>query len=155
MFEYGSGASTVWLAKRAASVISIDHDAEWIAFSAPRLDEHGNATVRHVPADAARQGDEWLSGKAGYAETTFADYVRAIDAEEGAFDVIVIDGRARAACLRHAAGRLAEGGLIVFDNSHRTRYREAIARSRFDEAIYRGLVPSLPHPDQTSLLTRP
>src|SRR3954469_21096963 len=27
VFEYGSGASTVWLARRAAHVVSIEHDA--------------------------------------------------------------------------------------------------------------------------------
>jgi SAM-dependent methyltransferase len=153
VFEYGSGASTVWLAKRAGSVISIDHDAPWVEFSAPRLAELGNARVELVPADARPDADpRFLSGKPGYRGKTFRAYVEAIDAHEGLFDLIVIDGRARAACLAQAIDRLAPGGLIVFDNSHRARYRKAIAESGLRAEVLRGLVPSLPAPDQTTLL---
>jgi precorrin-6B methylase 2 len=155
VFEWGSGASTVWLAKRAGSVVSIDHDAPWVEFSAPRLAEQGNARVELVPADAQPDPDpRFLSGKAGYAGQTFRAYVEAIDRHEGRFDLIVIDGRARAACLDKAVERLARGGLIVFDNSHRARYRKAIAASGLRAKVTRGLVPSLPLPDQTTLLRR-
>ena len=155
VFEWGSGASTVWLAKRAGSVVSIDHDAPWVEFSAPRLAEQGNARVELVPADARPDPDpRFLSGKPGYAGQTFRAYVDAIDRQEGLFDLIVVDGRARAACLEKAVRRLAQGGLIVFDNSHRSRYRKAIAASGLHAEVTRGLVPSLPLPDQTTLLTR-
>ena len=155
VFEWGSGASTVWLAKRAGSVVSIDHDAPWVEFSAPRLAEQGNAQVELVPADARPDPDpRFLSGKPGYAGQTFRAYVDAIERHEGLFDLIVIDGRARATCLEKAVGRLAQGGLIVFDNSHRSRYRKAIAASGLHAEVTRGLVPSLPLPDQTTLLTR-
>ena len=155
VFEWGSGASTVWLAKRASSVVSIDHDAPWVEFSAPRLAEQGNASVELVPADARPDSNpRFVSGKPGYAGQTFRAYVDAIDGHDGLFDLIVIDGRARAACLEKAVGRLAQGGLIVFDNSHRSRYRKAIAASGLRAEVTRGLVPSLPLPDQTTLLTR-
>lgn len=155
VFEWGSGASTVWLAKRAASVISIDHDAPWVEFSAPRLAELGNATVELAPADTLPDADlRYLSGKPGYKGVTFRHYVEAIDRHEGRFDLIVIDGRARTACLAAAIGRLAPGGMIVFDNSHRARYRKAIAQSGLRAEVTRGLVPSLPLPDQTTLLRR-
>jgi SAM-dependent methyltransferase len=155
VFEYGSGASTVWLAKRAGSIISIDHDAPWVAFSAPRLAELGNARVELVPADVTPDADaRFVSGKPGYEGKSFRAYVEAIDAQPGQFDLIVIDGRARGACLAQAAGRLAPGGMIVFDNSHRPRYRQAIAQSGLRAEVTRGLVPSLPLPDQTTLLVR-
>lgn len=155
VFEYGSGASTVWLAKRTAEVISVDHDAGWIEFSRPRLAELGNARVELVPADAQPVSDHrYHSGKAGYRGQSFKAYAKAIDRHPGSFDLIVIDGRARAACLMQAQGRLAEGGMIVFDNSHRHRYREAIAASGLEAQVTRGLVPSLPLPDETTLLRR-
>lgn len=155
VFEWGSGASTVWLAKRAGNVTSIDHDAPWVEFSAPRLAEQDNATVELVPADAQPDPDQrFLSGKPGYAGQTFRAYVEAIERQEGRFDLIVIDGRARAACLDRAIERLARGGVIVFDNSHRARYRKAIADSGLRAKVTRGLVPSLPLPDQTTLLRR-
>ena len=155
VFEYGSGASTVWLAKRAREVISVEHDADWIEFSRPRLAELGNASIAHVPADPQPVSDQrYHSGKAGYRGQSFKAYVETIDSHSGAFDLIVVDGRARGACLMQAVGRLAEEGMIVFDNSCRARYREAIAASGLEARVTRGLVPSLPIPDETTLLRK-
>ncbi|MDG2004820.1 MAG: class I SAM-dependent methyltransferase [Novosphingobium sp.] len=153
VFEYGSGASTVWLAKRAASVVSVDHDAGWIDFSRPRLAELGNATVELAPADPQPVSDQrYHSGKSGYRGQSFQSYVEAIDRHPGKFDLIIVDGRARAACLMQSIDRLADDGMIVFDNSHRGRYRKAIAASGLEAKVTRGLVPSLPLPDETTLL---
>lgn len=44
--------------------------------------------------------------------------------------------------------------MIVFDNSRRRRYRRAIEATPVDERRYFGLTPTLPYPDQTSLLRR-
>ncbi len=155
VFEYGSGASTVWLAKRAGSVNSVDHDAGWIDFSRPRLSELGNATVELVGADTVPDADpHYHSGKSGYRGTSFRTYVHSIDRSEGQFDLIVVDGRARSACLAKAVSRLADDGMIVFDNSHRARYRKAIGECGLETTVTRGLVPSLPVPDQTTLLRR-
>ena len=46
VFEYGCGNSTYWWAERAASVISIEHDPEWYARTAPNLPPH--CTLKHV-----------------------------------------------------------------------------------------------------------
>lgn len=155
VFEYGSGASTVWLAKRAQEVVSVDHDAGWIDFSRPRLAELGNAKVDLVPADPQPVSDHrYHSGKSGYRGQSFKTYVEAIDRWPGTFDLIVVDGRARAACLMKAVERLADDGMIIFDNSHRRRYRRAIAASGLEARVTRGLVPSLPLPDETTLLRR-
>lgn len=93
------------------------------------------------------------SAKEGHAGLDFADYVTMIDKIDGSFDVIVIDGRAREACLVAAVPRLASGGIVVFDNSRRRRYRRAIAQSGLAERKLRGLTPTLPYPEQTSVLS--
>jgi predicted O-methyltransferase YrrM len=153
VFEYGSGASTIWLARRAGQVMSVEHDAGFARHMETVLREHPNASVRVV--EPSRQPHPVVaSGKSGHGGLDFTSYVRAIDDVAGDFDLIVIDGRARAACLEVAVDRLAHDGLIVFDNSRRRRYRRAITRSGLDERILRGLTPSLPYPEQTSLLSR-
>ncbi|MCB0977865.1 MAG: class I SAM-dependent methyltransferase [Acidimicrobiales bacterium] len=154
VFEWGSGASTIWLAARADEITSVEHHPDFAAIIGPRLAEHLNVTFRHVPAMAST-APAIGSRKPGSEGLDFTDYVHAIDALEGAFDLIVIDGRAREACLTVAERRLAEDGLIVFDNSHRKRYREAIASSGLTERAFGGLTPTLPYPDRTSLLTHP
>lgn len=153
VLEYGSGASTVWLSRRAAQVHSIEHDAAFARDLGPTLAQHANIDVRVVPP-VARPHPVVPSGKEGCAGLDFEAYVRAIDDVPGRFDLVVIDGRAREACLEAALARVADDGLVVFDNSARRRYRPAIRRSGLEEQALRGLTPSLPYPEQTSLLRR-
>ncbi len=154
VFEYGSGASTIWLGRRAGHVVSVDHDAPWhdivkrFAAAMPQI------ALRMVPPDAVPDADpRYRSEKPGWRDRSFRAYVHAIDDEPGDFDMIVIDGRNRAACLEHSKDRLAPGGMIVFDNSSRSRYRAAIAGSGLHRAETRGLTACLPYPDATTLLT--
>ena len=151
VFEWGSGASTLWLAARAGTVHSVEHHAGWAAQLAPRLPS--NADLRVVePAESV--SPLVPSAKPGHAGLDFADYVAAVDDVPGTFDVVVIDGRAREACLARAVDRLAPDGLIVFDNVDRRRYLEAIATvdDRLAVTMTRGLTPALPYPTRTALL---
>ncbi len=152
VFEYGSGASTLWLADRADEVISIEHHAGFAGVMQPALAARTEVSYRLI--EPRRTSTPSIgSAKPGHQGLDFADYVAAIGAEPGTFDLIVIDGRAREACLAVAPARLAPGGVIVFDNSHRSRYRRAIGSSPVRERRLPGLTPTLPYPDQTSLLT--
>ena len=154
VFEYGSGASTVWLARRAGEVHSVEHHRAFAELMHTELVDHPNASVRVVEAVPSAR-PVVSSQKEGHEGLDFAEYVAAIDEVAGAFDLVVIDGRAREACLAAAAGRIAHDGLIVLDNSRRRRYRAAIARSGLEERVLSGLTPTLPYPEQTSLLTPP
>lgn len=151
VFEYGSGASTIWLARRAALVTSIEHDRPWHGVVSKRLAGHKNATAKLIEADAEPVSG-YLSEKPGWQGRSFQRYASAIDSEPGEFDLIVIDGRARGACLGHAIEKLAPDGMILFDNSARSRYRTAIAASGLKAQTYRGLTACLPYPDETTLL---
>lgn len=153
VFEYGSGASTIWLARRSGSVISIEHDRDWHGVVSQQLCSFPNATLRLIEPDPEPQAG-YLSEKGNWAGRSFREYVSAIDQEPGQFDLIVIDGRARSACLRHSSNRLAPGGVIVFDNSNRARYRSAINASGLSARRVRGLAACLPYPDETSMLRR-
>lgn len=155
VFEYGSGASTIWLSRRADEVHSVEHHrgfGEMMQCELADPQEYAAVSLRivePVPSEQPVVG----SGKEGHQGLDFAAYVAAIDGVTGDFDLIVIDGRAREACLERARERLAPGGIIVFDNSRRRRYRTAIAASGMRERIFRGLTPTLPYPEQTSVLT--
>jgi len=152
VFEYGSGASTIWLARRAASVVSIEHDRVWHEEVSKRLEAYPNARLKLVEADP-EPVTGYVSDKPGWQGRSFRQYASAIDDEAGEFDLIVIDGRARAACLAHAHNRLAPGGMILFDNSGRDRYRTAISASGLSARTFRGATACLPYPDETSLLS--
>lgn len=151
VFEWGSGASTVWLGRRAAQVTSVEHDAEWADTMSAVLP--ANATLRVV--EPVRRAGGIGSRKPGFAGLDFTDYVAAIDEVEGGFDLIVIDGRAREACLARAVDRLLPGGLIVLDNVDRERYRRAVTAhgDRLVTEWTRGRTPTLPYPTRTALIT--
>lgn len=158
VFEYGSGASTVWLAKRAGTVVSVEHDAGWHSLVQTRLAMANSATnLSHILIEPlkvqAKTDSRYLSVKPGHSGLSFEDYAKSILDQDEAFDLIVIDGRARGACLEHAVSRLKPDGLIVFDNSKRKRYRQSIAASGLAVRHLAGLTPSLPYPDETTLLT--
>jgi hypothetical protein len=140
VFEYGSGASTVWLARRAASITSLEHDADWAGKLRARLTEHGNVELRTAGYDPLGAGDD-------------QPYVRAID-NSGVYDLIVVDGRLRVDCLRAAIGHVARDGIILFDDSGRRRYRAGIEQSGLTEKHYYGLSYCVPYPDHTSILSK-
>ena len=156
VLEWGSGASTVWLSRRAGSVVSIEHDGHWAARTARALAARGtgNVELRLVEPTRLVPPAGVPSAKPGFEGLDFERYADAVDAVPGELDLVVIDGRAREACLVRAIDRLAAGGLIVFDNVDRERYRTAIEAlgTRLDVAWTRGITPALPYPTRTALI---
>jgi predicted O-methyltransferase YrrM len=112
--EWGSGRSTVWMATRAATLVSIEHDREWSDRVTSQVADLPSATVRLVDAaDADR-----------YANPPDVDAV----------DLALVDGIHRGACALTAIERVVPGGIIVVDNVE----RYLPSRSRAPEAIGNG-----------------
>lgn len=155
-FEWGSGASTIWLARRLSTVRSVEHHRGFGEMMIERIDEHPNATITIVePVASDRPAVPSL--KEGQRGMDFADYVAQIDrltSDGELYDLIVVDGRAREACLAAGLRHLAPDGIVVFDNSWRIRYRRAIKALAVNERIFRGMTPTTPYPEQTSLITK-
>ena len=115
-FEWGSGWSTIWLGVRCANVVSVEHDAEWHATAAQRLQEYGLGNVKlfHIPKE---------QGASEYAD--YADAILAYPDEH--FHLICVDGRNRAGCIRNAMVKLARpGGMMVVDDYPRAQYQPAL-----------------------------
>jgi precorrin-6B methylase 2 len=112
-FEYGSGGSTIFLAKRVRSVCSVEDNPTWFDLVSRRLEARAftNVTMKLHPFD--------VQNPAGFEAS---DYLRAIPDE--AFDVIVIDGseqwtQVRPTCFSYVESRVKPGGIIVLDDSWR------------------------------------
>lgn len=151
VFEYGSGASTAWLARRADEVTTVEHDAGFGAYLASLLDPAWRVDLRvvePVPSTAPVAP----SRRAGHQGLDFDHYVHAIDDVPGSFDLVVVDGRARVACARHALPRLRPDGLLVLDNANRTEYASVVDDPSLDVRVLRGATPCLPYPTSTALL---
>lgn len=148
-FEWGSGASTLWLEKRVDQLVSIEHDLDF----AHQVEQLVNERTEVVPVEAVRSNQPRIGSlRAGHENLDFEDYVHAIDSHAGSFDLICIDGRARVECLEVAIPRLAPKGIIVFDNSERKRYRSGIEQPGLAVETFRGLAPALPTLSSTSII---
>jgi precorrin-6B methylase 2 len=123
LFEYGSGASTRFWAKRVRQVISCEHDETWYARIGADLPD--NAHVFYQKLDEE-------------------NYARAISAQDGEFDVVVVDGRLRPMCVRHSVTKLTDRGVIVLDDTHRPTLKEAVEFMRdqgYRQLTISGLKP--------------
>ena len=139
VFEYGSGASTAWLARRCSELISVEHDAGWRDGLIEQLGDFPHCRIDYRPLDS----------EAG------PTYSQAIADAGGTFDLIIVDGRLRTQCLEAAIGYLAPDGIILFDDSGRQRYRGGIETSGLAESHHFGRSYCVPYPDHSSILRRP
>lgn len=145
-FEWGSGGSTLFLSRRVSEVVSVEHDPTWYAVVAERLRAAGlsNCQYQLIPPSPARaEGTPFGSGQRGCTHLDFEAYVRAIERHpDGYFDLVMIDGRARIACLNAAWSKVRVGGLILLDNSNYDRYQpHLVSPSGFDRTDIAGVSP--------------
>ena len=113
VFEYGSGGSTMFFARRVASVVSVEDNPEWFNRVKQRITQEKiiNVSLNLCPFN--------FKDPAGF-ETS--DYLRALSGERP--DVIVVDGseewtQVRPICFRLAEGVIRPGGIIIVDDSWR------------------------------------
>lgn len=97
VFEYGSGYSTPWLAKRAGTLISVEDWPEWYERIKPILP--GNAEL--ILFDTS--------------DDTYDAYIAKIN-DYDPFDLVIVDGKMRAQCAATAACRLKKGGILLWDD---------------------------------------
>ncbi len=130
VFEFGSGGSTLYFAERTAEVFSVEHDPEWHAAVCAALAEAQlkNCQLRLIEATPARPGapDLYTAERKPALGTRFESYARAIDAHpEAAFDLVIVDGWARLACIQHALPKIKPGGYLLLDNSEWPEFQSA------------------------------
>lgn len=157
-FEYGSGASTVWLARRCHEVTSIEHHPDWADRVRRLLADHhlDNATVHTVPAPPSHEPGIASTAPTGRGRD-FTDYVAALEQHPGPWDVVTVDGRARGECLMLALEHVADDGMVLLDDAQRSRYQPWLDKAtamgwRIDRNRGSGPCSMLLHRD-TAMLT--
>jgi SAM-dependent methyltransferase len=125
VFEFGSGGSTLYFARRVASVVAVEHDPAWAHTVTAAIPAEANAVVVLEAPEPVRDGvpvDPHYQSEA-IPERSFERYARSIERfPDGSFDLVVIDGRARCGCARHALAKVRPGGHILLDNAERSVY---------------------------------
>jgi hypothetical protein len=120
MLAWGAGDSTPWFADHLptdARLVSIEHDAASHARAAAHLAGRADVDLRLRPPSAPLPR---LDTRAEEQTLPLSAYLRAASGER--FDVIVIAGPARAACLGIAQDLLAPGGVVCLHDGQRSWY---------------------------------
>ena len=137
LFEYGSGYSTFFYARKVRTVISVEYDEQWYRIVKSQMPANVELIFREKDVDG--------------------DYCRVIGATGEQFDVVVVDGRDRVNCVKQAMPALSPRGVILLDDSQRDEYREGIefARAKGFRALdLEGLKATGNGIDRTTVLYR-
>jgi hypothetical protein len=112
VFEWGSGGSTIYLCTKVDSIVSVENTKEWFESISRQLLGRGNVDLNMISHEGNCCFDSvncFGSGSKLFRGKCFEKYVKKID-EYGMFDFIIVDGRARVACLRRALDNVNVGG---------------------------------------------
>ncbi len=157
VFEYGSGGSTVYFSRRAATVVSVEHDRSWHVAVSDVLVRAGraNCALLLMPPEPLPANTETAYRSAAWPGWSFERYVRTIDVyPNGTFDLVFIDGRARAACIPHALPKICPGGHLMVDNTDRPQDHGAFTRlAHLPRQDFVGFLPGVLDLGQTSVWT--
>lgn len=137
VFEYGGGNSTLYFGDRVRDVTTVEHNPEWHAYLKSKARENCRVLFQELEYDGA--------------------YCRTAAATGKRFDIIVVDGRDRVNCARHALSALSERGVIIFDDFERERYQETkvlLAAAGFRQLNFWGMKPGLLDGANTALFYR-
>lgn len=134
VFEYGSGMSTLYWARAARHVVSVEDDERWYQTIATQAPTNSRILL----------------------ETDLANFPEALRRTGETFDVIVVDGpargRTRLKCCRVALEALRPGGLIILDNSDWLPESARLLRDNgLLEVDMTGFAPICGHVQTTSL----
>lgn len=166
VFEWGSGQSTLFFYDIGVSwLFSVEHDKEWFDKTNKELLKHNTIHIAYnlIPYETGTIGPDkanpthYKSGSTELGDVNFKRYCSAID-DYGKFDLILIDGMARASCLAHAVSHVTEGGCIVLDNTgDRPYYLEQTAHlfgdyeAGWEKVTFMGYGPILDYKWETTI----
>lgn len=170
VFEFGSGSSTLFFAKRTETVVSIEHDPTWYDKMKILINEQSIKNVQYNCVLPELNNTEfknldfrnpldYFSSDINYQQFNFEAYSKAIlNYPDNSFDLIIVDGRCRPSCIYHSLAKLKKGGYLLVDNTERKYYLdEFYSKGTFKGWTIqelRGHVPGIFHYCSTTLLRK-
>jgi hypothetical protein len=140
IFEYGSGFSSAFFAKRCRYIVSVEYNEQWYKHvKEVVLKEHENGQVYY------QHNNETYASSIGE------------HMQKGSCDIIIIDGYDREHCARTCIDYLSDRGVIIFDDSHRNSYKRALQFYKergFKTVHFEGMKPTGFGKDETTIIYR-
>jgi predicted O-methyltransferase YrrM len=114
--EWGAGRSTLWLTRRVAHLVSIEHDPDWFERVRRRcLAELAAGRVELLLRRPADDGGDYVAAASTIAPDSLG--------------LVVVDGKVRSLSALAALPLLRPGGLLVLDNAERYLPRATPSRA--------------------------
>lgn len=136
ILEFGGGQSTLWWAKRAKHVVTLEGDKNWYEKIKNKMPN--NVHLQYVSMENSAiniaQVNEALQSK-----------------EYSTYDVIVIDGLYRYEMIPIALRLMAEDGIIICDNAEGFGFYEGFKETALNRVDFFGNVPGVVLPHCTSI----
>jgi SAM-dependent methyltransferase len=137
VFEFGSGGSTLFFAKRTKHVTAVENDQAWFDRVSERVKSKAiqNVEIKLQQFDFKNPHD-----------FEHSDYLKAMTGAK--FDVIVLDGaeewtQVRPICFQHAEWQVNPGGIIVVDDAWRYTMLRANSKAQKRQE-FRSVGPGRP-----------
>jgi hypothetical protein len=143
VLELGSGRSTIWLGRRAGTVLTFEDNEFWHQRAAEMIADAGldNTELRQLPVER------------------FATEIAALPDES--FDLVVVDfleapGAPRVDAVEKARSKVMPGGLLLLDDSDRPGYGRAYELlAGWRERRFTGVKDEYPQVCETAIFKRP
>ena len=143
-------------------MISVEHDKGWHRKVSSVLSKEGISNCELVLCEPEKitSGETLCYDCKSYTSTTiqymgmrFEKYVKSIEnCPDGCFDLVFVDGRARASCIAHARSKIRPGAYLMLDDSERQYYHDAISLlADCKRTDFSGISPYKLHFVQTSV----
>jgi hypothetical protein len=126
VFEFGSGNSTLFFARKVKDVTSVEHNIEWYNKLKSKIPINSNLIL--TKSDNSK------------------DYITGLKQSDKKFDLIIIDGIHRVDCCSSASKYLTDKGVIILDDSEREQYKEGIeylTNEGFRKIDFWGMPPGM------------
>lgn len=118
VLEYGSGISTTEIANKCKTILSVEHQENW--YNKMKNEIPNNCELIFKSPDLP-----YIEGGHCGTYEEFKSYIEA-PINNGPFDVILIDGRARVSCASICHKISHENTIVFIHDYHREEYQEAL-----------------------------
>jgi hypothetical protein len=138
VFEYGCGGSTQWLANRVNQVDAVEDHEGWL-----------QEVQNQMPANVTIKLE---------AVTNNDLYAKASTATGKRYELIIVDGKVRNACIKYSLEALAPNGVLLLDDSFREDYLpsfELMEKLGFKKLNFWGMTPIVSTKSCSTLFYKP
>lgn len=137
VFEYGSGTSTLYFSKFAKSIVSVEHNKKMYDKVLDQLNNFkqmkiSQAYIKYeliMPVKSDNlfpySHESFTSQHKNLKDFSLKKYVKFIENFQD-LDIVLINGRARASCIKYSIGKIKKGSYLILNNSLNFSYNGAI-----------------------------